>query len=95
VRDSVVAGNTGNGIVALTSSTFTAFVVDRSSSLLNGLDGVRAQGSSAVVHIGSSTVIGNGGGLIVSAGGQILSYQNNQATGNGLDGAPTGVLTVK
>jgi hypothetical protein len=40
-------------------------------------------------------VVGNGGGLIASGGAQILSYQNNQASGNFVDGGPTGVLTVK
>jgi hypothetical protein len=59
------------------------------------VDGIRADGAGAVVHLGNSTVIGNAGGLIVANGGQILSYQNNQASGNGVDGAPTGVLTVK
>jgi hypothetical protein len=95
VRDSVVA-RSGSGIVAVTSGgqAFTAVVVDRTSSLLNG-SGILAQGASAVVHIGNSTVIGNAFGLNVQSGGQILSYQNNQASGNGVDGAPTGVLTVK
>jgi hypothetical protein len=97
VRDSVVANNGENGITALTipGGAFTAFVVDRSSIILNFVDGIRADGAGAVVHLGNSTVIGNAGGLIVANGGQILSYQNNQASGNGVDGAPTGVLTVK
>ena len=97
VRDSVVARNSSSGIFAIANAgqAFTAIVVDRSSSLLNGGDGIKAQGAAAVIHIGNSTVIGNAGGLIVTGGGQILSYQNNQASGNGVDGAPTGVLTVK
>jgi len=97
VHDSVVANNGGNGINALTipGGAFTAFVVDRSSIILNFSDGIHADGAGAVVHLGNSTVIGNAGGLIVANGGQILSYQNNQASGNGVDGAPTGVLTVK
>jgi hypothetical protein len=97
VRDSVVARNSSIGIFAIANAgqAFTAIVVDRSSSLLNGGDGIRAQGAAAVIHIGNSTVIGNAGGLNVVSGGQILSYQNNQASGNGVDGAPTGVLTVK
>ena len=85
VRDSIVASNTGHGIFASTPggpTVLTAFVVDRSSSLLNSGDGIRAQGPTAVVHLGNSTVIGNGGGLIALEGGQILSYQNNQASGN-------------
>jgi hypothetical protein len=39
-------------------------------------------------------VTGNTTGLNV-AGGQILSYQNNQTSGNFTDGAPTGVLTLR
>jgi hypothetical protein len=50
---------------------------------------------SAFVHLGNSTVFGNGVGLNAVSGGKILSYQNNQATGNFTDGAPTGVLSVK
>jgi hypothetical protein len=97
VRDSVVANNGEHGITALTipGGAFTGVVVDRSSIILNFVDGIRADGAGAVVHLGNSTVIGNAGGLIVANGGQILSYQNNQASGNGVDGAPTGVLTVK
>src|SRR5262245_40120275 len=95
VRDSVIARNTSHGIAAVTGTAFTAFVVDRSSSILNAGDGIRAQGPAAVVHIGSSTVIGNATGLQALVDGQILSYQNNQASGNVVDGAPTGVLTVK
>jgi hypothetical protein len=90
VRDSVVATNTGHGIFASTPggpTVFTALVVDRSSSLLNGGDAIRAQGPNAVVHLGNSTVIGNSGGLIALQGWPILSYQNNQASGNGVDGA--------
>src|SRR5262245_24908093 len=96
VGDSVVARNGSTGIAAFSSnrSEIAAFVVDRSSIVLNGGDGIHAAGAGAVVHLGNSTVIGNAGGLITVSGGQILSYQNNQASGNGVDGAPTSVLTV-
>ena len=40
-------------------------------------------------------MIGNVGGLIAVSGGSILSYQDNKASGNGTDGGPTGVLTMK
>src|SRR5262245_59035917 len=75
------------GISLGAGQAFTAFVVDRSSIILNGNNGIVAQGASAVIHLGSSTVIGNGSGLITPLGGQILSYQNNQASGNGVDGS--------
>jgi hypothetical protein len=94
VRDSVVAGNAGHGIAAISSAGHspTGVVVDRTSSAFNAASGILAQG--ATVHLGNSTVTGNTTGLNVAGGGQILSYQNNQTSGNFTDGAPTGVLTL-
>src|SRR2546430_15759662 len=54
VRDSLVAGHTGNGIAAITN---VGIVVDRTSSVGNAGSGILAQGSGALVHIGSSTVV--------------------------------------
>ena len=97
VRDSIVTGNTGNGITAVTNSgaSFTGVIVDRSLSVFNAGTGILAQGAGALVHLGNSTVVGNGAGLGAQSGGQITSYQNNQASGNSIDGAPTGMLTMK
>jgi hypothetical protein len=94
VRDSFVAQNRGHGIAAISSAgaSLTAMVVDRTSSVINGASGIFSQ--AATVHLGNSTVTGNTTGLNV-AGGQILSYQNNQTSGNFTDGAPTGVLTLR
>jgi hypothetical protein len=97
VRDSVSAGNTGNGIAAVTNAgaATTGIVVDRSSSVANAGSGILTQGQGALIHIGRSTVVGNGAGLNAASGGQIHSYQNNRATGNGVEGGPTGVLALK
>jgi hypothetical protein len=96
VRDSVFAGNAGNGIAAISSPNHTTvgIVVDRTSSVNNAGSGILAQGQGALVHLGNSTVIGNGAGLNAASAGQIFSYGNNQTKGNGIDGAPTGVLTL-
>jgi hypothetical protein len=91
INDTTVAGNAGNGIWAKRAG----IVMDHSSSKNNAGNGILADGPGAVVHLGQSTVVGNGAGLSATGGGQILSYQNNQASGNVIDGAPTGVLTVK
>ena len=95
IRDSVIAGSAGNGVWATTTAGLAAFVVDRSTIVSNTGSGILADGANALVHLGNSTVVGNGAGLNTSNGGKILSYQNNQATGNSIDGAPTGVLTMK
>jgi len=94
VRDSSVARNTGTGIFALTDASRAGIVIDRSTSTLNG-GGISVSGANALVHLGNSAVRGNNVGLSAVGGGQILSYQNNQLDGNGVEGAPTGVLTLK
>jgi hypothetical protein len=95
VRDSVVAGNRGHGIAAISSAGHspTGIIVDRTSSASNAASGIFAQG--ATVHLSNSTVTGTTNGLNASIGGQILSYQNNQTIGNFSDGAQTGVLTLR
>jgi len=97
IRDSVIGSNTFNGVSAFTTAgaATTSITFDRSSSNLNGGAGILSQGPSAFVFLGNSTVMGNGTGLNAVSGGHILSYQNNQLTGNVSDGAPTGVLTVR
>jgi hypothetical protein len=86
IVDGIFAGASGNGIASVT--------LDRSSSILNAF-GLRTAGSGAFILVGKSTVMSNNTGLDASGGGFLLSYQDNQLTGNVTDGAPTGVLSVK
>jgi hypothetical protein len=91
VDASTVAGSAGNGIWAKRAG----IVVDHSSVKNNAGSGILVDGVGSLVHLGSSSVIGNGTGLNAINGGKIMSYQNNQTTGNFTDGAPTGVLALK
>ena len=97
IKDSVVANNVFNGISAYTAAgqSTVSMTVDRSSSLLNGADGILAQGTPAYVLLANSTVLSNITGLHSISGGNILSYQDNHLTGNVTDGAPTGRWSVK
>src|SRR5262245_29044763 len=97
VRDSVVANNTFSGISSFTSPghSTVATGVDHSASLLNGANGILAQGAGGFVFLKGSTVMSNVTGLNAVSGGAIFSYQDNALTGNVTDGAPTNVLTVK
>jgi hypothetical protein len=97
IRDSFVVDNKNHGISAFTTAgaSTTSITVDRSSSLLNGGNGILAQGSGAFVLIGDSTVMSNSTGLAPVSGGSIFSFQDNQLTGNASDGAPTAVLALK
>jgi hypothetical protein len=97
IRDSGVSGNTFNGIAAYTATghSVTSITVERSSSTLNGGDGILAQGAGAYVTLAASTVMSNVTGLHTISGGSILSYQDSHLTGNVTDGAPTAVMVVK
>jgi hypothetical protein len=97
VRDSVVSNSAFSGISSFTSAghSVVSMVVDHSSSLLSGANGILSQGANGFVFLTESTVMSNVTGLNPVSGGAIFSYQNNRLTGNVTDGAPTGLLTVK
>ena len=74
---------------AFTSPGVTISVtVSNSSSILNGDSGVLANGAQAFLVLAKSTVISNQTGLSALQGGSIISYQDNQLSGNASDGAP-------
>jgi hypothetical protein len=105
VHDSVSAGSVGDGISAYTTAgaAVASITLERSSSLLNGGNGILAQGSGAFVSLADSTVMSNGTGLRQGSGGSIRSYGDNQLTGNVSDAVcdtisctiPAEVLTLK
>ena len=86
-----------NGMAALSQAgaATTTLVVDRSSSINNGGTGILAQGTGAAVQIANSTVILNGTCFGPVNGGEILSYGNNQATGNFADNPPTATIALR
>ena len=96
VRNSVSAGNSGQGIFAVEAGAGTTTVtIDRSAAVNNGL-GLFATGAGATIRIGNSTVSGNTQrGLLVSDSGLIPSYGTNKVDGNGTDGDPTGTIVLK
>ena len=93
VRDSVAAASTFDGISAFTAAGAGAasITVQRTSSLLNGRNGIAAQGGAAFVLLADATVSGNTTGLS-AVGGNILSYGTNAINGNTADTRPTGSL---
>jgi hypothetical protein len=95
VRDSVMAGNAGMGVVVNEIARGTTTVmIDRSAMVNNGFEGIIADGG-AVSRIGDSKVTGNVTGLGTAGAGQIISYQTNKIDGNGTDGTPTGTTAMK
>jgi Right handed beta helix region len=94
IRDSVVSGNSGNGIATNSAGAISAVAfVDRTTSSHNGGAGLSSSGDAqAAIIITSSSIQNNGTGLMAT-GGQIGSFKNNNISSNGTDGAPTVFLT--
>ena len=93
IRDSVVSGNVGSGIIATTvPDQAPAFIfVERSSTVNNAASGIRADGPGATVLLSDSTITRNGTGVTTVGGGQLISYGNNRNNNNiGAEGTATG-----
>jgi hypothetical protein len=94
VRDSVVAGNTGNGIWATSPSGGAGghAVIDRTAAINNGT-GVLFDGGLGVL-LNNSVMTGNSTGISAINGANLLSYRNNSIQFNNVsDGVPTGFAT--
>jgi hypothetical protein len=78
VTDSVIANNSGNGIVVSSASGTLDVVVRNSTSANNGGTGLLANGEGTTIHVTRSSVTGNGTGW----DGGVLSYGDNNIDGN-------------
>jgi hypothetical protein len=96
IRDSVVSGNTENGITASTTSSNILLLIDQ-STVSGSLHGLVAGGANAAIMVRNTSVFGNtAAGLFTVNGGQLFSYGNNSVDGNnGNNGAFTGMATLK
>ena len=84
VRDSVIAGNAGNGIHTFTMSGMApAFLlVERSTAVTSGGTDILADGPYATKLLSENTVPRNGVGISAVNGGQLISYGNSRADNN-------------
>jgi len=97
VRDSVMSGNAGNGIHALTiAGKSPAFALVEHSTMVNiGQSGIRADGPGATVLLSDSTITRNGTGVSTVNSGQLFSYGNNRNNNNvGAEGTATAFLSA-
>lgn len=95
IADSVIAGQTGSGIRAvsrLQSQTLIVRVTTDRTAILYNRQGIVADGSSASVGIADSTITGNSVALRALRGGAIPTYGTNKLDGNGSGETPTGSL---
>jgi hypothetical protein len=89
VRDSAANTNSGNGFAVIGGSSAVQLMLDNIIASENTLNGVFAQGPSALIRLSGSTLSGNTQGIQVTTGGQVVSFGNNRNSGNITNGAPT------
>jgi hypothetical protein len=88
VRDSTLAHNRGNGIVAAAVRTI-AIMVDRDTISANFQNGILSSGGASLVRISNSSIFANVvSGVAAAGGGAVRSYKNNAINGNVVDGTP-------
>jgi hypothetical protein len=93
ITDSVVSGNSQNGITVSGSGSSAVFQVDRTTVGGNGNHGLAAAGSGSGMLVSNTNVFNNGGGLFTETGGALFSYGNNHVNGNnGADGTFSGTV---
>ena len=96
VRDSVVAGSQGSGVLAETAAgkASVSIFVDGVRAAFNSGSGIRAVGAaasgqgSALIRLNSSVVINNVVGVSTASQGRVESFKNNVVEGNQADGTP-------
>jgi hypothetical protein len=87
VADSVVSGNTNNGLAVASNGAVFIATVSNSSLNFNTNTGAAVAQASATLRLGGSTITGNGTG-VSNAAGTLQSFKNNQIAGNTADGTP-------
>lgn len=86
VTDSVLSGNTYQGLVAEGGTGKVDVFLDDTTSSDNLTHGIRAINATATIRLSNSNIINNGTGTNTLNGGQIYSYGDNKIIANGVNG---------
>jgi hypothetical protein len=92
IADSSASFNASNGIDALSGPGNATVSIMRVVASANGVAGIAANqtsGGIASVTVGDSVLYGNPIAAQATGGAGLLSYSNNQVTGNGMNGSFT------
>ncbi len=97
IANASIGSNAGNGVNAVSGSGSVTIDIFRSTIERNGLAGILSNqggGGSSSVTVGSTQIGGNGVGMQSVGGGALLTYSNNQLTGNATNGSFTGSASL-
>jgi len=93
ISDSVVSGNTSNGLLA---STSTARINAEGCQIaFNDVAGVNAFGNGSFIRLSNDEIYNNANGISISPGATVDTTGNNRVHDNGPSSPPNGVITVQ
>ncbi|MEP7010542.1 MAG: right-handed parallel beta-helix repeat-containing protein [Acidobacteriota bacterium] len=93
ISNSYAAANSTQGFEALNTGGSAGLMVSGSSSVSNGMGGVRADGLNTVLRVTDSTLFANGtAGMVTANSGQIISSGDVRNVGNGALSSPTSTV---
>ena len=96
ITDSLIGGNTHDGIIATTPSNGAPIgVMVTNTKSVNNAFGIRSLGPNVTVRVKNSDVIGNGAGLSFGSAGALLTTGNNMVRANAVDGAFSGPVALQ
>jgi hypothetical protein len=88
ISNSVISGNSSNGILA--SASTTRINVDGCQISFNDLTGVNASVAGSVIRLSSNEIVNNNTGISIAAGAFVESAADNRDAGNVGTTAPNG-----
>jgi hypothetical protein len=98
IVDSVASENGSSGVAAVSGTGGSALVyLMRDVVNHNATAGImsnQSAGGTAGVYVGGSQLTGNANGVASASGGALISYGNNDLSGNGSNGSFTGTATL-
>lgn len=92
VTNSVISGNTSNGVLA--SQATSRFAIDGSQITFNDGVGVNCAANTAIIRLSKNEITTNNTGITIAAGCIVESSGDNIISGNIGTTAPNAVLTV-
>jgi hypothetical protein len=91
LRDSLIAGSTGNGVTAEAGASTSTMMLDH-ANITGNVSGLVVKAANATLISNQTSITANGTGLAVNPAGTLSSYKNNAVNGNTADGAFTAFI---
>jgi hypothetical protein len=96
IADSVLSGNSHDGIIATTPSGGAPIgVMVTNTRSVNNAFGIRSLGPNVTVRANNSDIVGNVTGLSFSGGAALLTFGNNRVRANATDGVFSGPVALQ